>query len=200
MKSRSHSVKKWSTIIAMGCALISSSVLLTSFASELTFNSESDNGTIKIVRSLDRNATTYSVNGKKFTWADLNTNQKERLRLVEKRVELVEQGLNKKSRKLEELAKQLEHKSVKLEHAAVKMEEALDKVSPAVMRLESLEKLSASLQSVNASHELEIMEHSIEIEKIGSLIEEAGLSLEGKMDEHFLALEQTLITIANELQ
>jgi len=200
MKLTSNSVKKWSTILVLGCALINSGTLMANHTSERTFSSESDHGTIKIVRSLDRDATTYYVNGKKFTWAELNSDQKERLKLVEEQMEIVEQELDIKSRKLEKLARQLDQKSMKIEHVALNMEKALAKINPAAMTLESLEKSAASLRSVSASHELEIMEQSIEIEKISSLIETAGASLEGKMDEHVLALENTLITIANELK
>jgi hypothetical protein len=200
MKISSYTVKKCLTIAALGFTLFSSGAFLTSHASELTLSSENDDSTIKIVRSLDRSSTTYSVNGQQFTWADLNADQKERLRLVEKKVEIVEQRLNSKSRKLEELANQLERKSVKLEHAAEKIEKTLANIDPTVMTLESLEKFSASLQSVSAIQELEIMEQSFEIEKISSLIEEAGVGLEGEMDKHFLALEKTLITIAEELK
>jgi len=199
MKLTSNSVKKWSTMAVLGCALLSSGATLTAFASELSFNSESDNGTIKIVRSLEKNATTYYVNGKKFTWSDLSPDQKKRLKLVEKRLEIAEQKLDVKSLKLEKLAHQLDEKAMKLEQAAQKMEKALVKMEPTLMTLESMEKLSSTLQSMSTSHELEIMEQSIEIEKISSLLEEESASLEGKMDVHILALEKALITIANEL-
>ncbi len=67
------------------------------------------------------------------------------------------------------------------------------------MTLESLERLGEQLKLVTSDHQLALMDKELEIEAASRLIEEAGLSIEGNMDEHFHALEKTLIDIADEL-
>ncbi|MCW8879161.1 MAG: hypothetical protein OQK04_17345 [Kangiellaceae bacterium] len=188
--------------LTIGLVVLLSMVTLSVNQLSATESSETvkQSSRISILQSGDQYTRTYVVNGKRFTWSDLTTEQRETISKLEKEIENAERNLMVSERQLEAIEKILEVKADKLEEVTEKLEEIeklrmTESISVAELEKFALKKEKQALEIAEVMREKEV-----EMREFEEKIRQLDIIDTTEIDEVAERLDALLVEIAGTIE
>lgn len=161
--------------------------------------SHNNGESIRVSRQHSRGDTVYEVDGKRFSWNDLNPEQRQRLEQVEAKLRASEKRLRLQETDMDAVVERLEAKAEELEEVVEAMEEATIKVEKAVLNMRDLDDLHHKLDAAQRLSEAKIRVKEKELRAIERELRKIDLTEVQNIERHADELRAVLVSIAAEL-
>jgi len=176
--------------LIISCSIFFSFAAVSQTVKQASNQSTLESTEIRIQSDGEIETAVFKVNGKQFTWEQLNHEQKEKVKLVQKRLMQAERKLLEEEKKLIEMEKTLE-----------KGEEKLEKASELLRISEKDHKASEEKALAMEKRAKEFAEIARTKEKMVRELEEKVMQLETQSFKELEAeLEKTLTEVAESLE
>ena len=158
-----------------------------------------DGNKIRIINGYDKSIAQYQVNGKTFTWQDLNTEQQSRFLAAEKPFKAAEDSVNHDEEKLEAAVEKVEAKAEEIENIAELIEHKVHDTDFDNMTLKQIKKHKKQQKQELKKHKLAIKAKQLELDELEKRLPKIDKALLEKLEQTAKVYESTLVAVAAEL-